>query len=303
VVNTVASVVNTYYNIVRQKQLLKAIEEQMSISQTRVDLAQRKLEIGVGAKPDVLQSKVDLNAQKARQLEQQTLIAQLKEQLNQLMNVPQGATYEVKDSIPVNNKLILEEIQGAVTTNNPALKILQKNIDIAGLTLKERKAERYPVVNFNSNYNYNRADNKAVVNPFQPLFSQNKGFNYGLSATIPIFNNSIVRRNIQQAELDIQYQQLLFKNQQAQLNLTVINAYKEYGQQQKALQLEEENIVLARENVSIILETYRLNAATLLQLREAQRSLSDAYDRLIAARYNTKVAEIELLRLKGEIVK
>jgi outer membrane protein len=69
------------------------------------------------------------------------------------------------------------------------------------------------------------------------------------------------------------------------------------------LALEEENILLAKENVQIVLETYRLNAATLVQLREAQISLSEAYDRLIAARYNTKVSEIELLSLKGELVK
>src|SRR5687767_5258298 len=50
VINTVAVVVNTYYDIVRQKQQLRAVEEQMSISQTRVDLSQRKLDIGVGAK-------------------------------------------------------------------------------------------------------------------------------------------------------------------------------------------------------------------------------------------------------------
>lgn len=48
VVNTVAEVINTYYIIVRQKQQLKAIEEQMSVSQTRVDLSKRKLEIGTG---------------------------------------------------------------------------------------------------------------------------------------------------------------------------------------------------------------------------------------------------------------
>jgi outer membrane protein TolC len=72
VINTVANVINTYYNIVRQKQQLRAIEEQMSISQTRVNLAQSRLDIGVGTKPDVLQSKVDLNAQKALQMQQQT---------------------------------------------------------------------------------------------------------------------------------------------------------------------------------------------------------------------------------------
>jgi len=64
VVNSIAAVINNYYAIVRQKQQLKAIEDQMSINEERVKLAQRKLEIGSGAKPDVLQSQVDLNAQK-----------------------------------------------------------------------------------------------------------------------------------------------------------------------------------------------------------------------------------------------
>lgn len=303
VINTVATVINTYYNIVRQKQQLKAIEEQMSISQTRVNLAERRLDIGVGTKPDVLQSKVDLNAQKAAQLEQQTLISQLREQLNQVMNVKEQANYEVADSIPLNTQLALGDIQNGIEASNPTLLISKKNLDIAGITLKERKAEKLPTVAFNSVYNFTRTNNQTVINPFSPLFNQSKGLNYGITASIPILNNLTNKRQIQQAKLDIQYQQLVFNNQQSQLNLAVINAFKEYEQQKKALALEEENILLAKENVYIALEVYRLGASTIIQLREAQKSLEDAYNRLIAARYNTKLSETELLRLKGDLVK
>jgi outer membrane protein len=69
------------------------------------------------------------------------------------------------------------------------------------------------------------------------------------------------------------------------------------------LELEEENIQLAKENVAIALERFRQGVSTNLELREAQRSLEEAYNRLISARYNTKVAETELLRLKGELVR
>ena len=303
VINTVAGVIDTYYNIVRQKQQLKAVEEQMSISQTRVDLSQRKLEIGVGAKPDVLQSKVDLNAQKAAQLRQQTLIQQLKEILNQSMNVAANRTYEVSDSIPINTKLSLGEIQNNLDNSNTALQFLKKNIDISNLTLKERKAERFPVVSFNSAYNINRTNNDIALNPALPLYNRNRGFNFGLSATIPILNNRNTNRLIKQAELNIGYQQLVFDNQKSLLNLGVINAFRDYELQKQTLELEEGNILLARENVTIILEIYRLGSATYLQLREAQKSLEDAYNRLIAARYNTKLAETELLRLKGDLVK
>lgn len=303
VINTVAVVITTYYDIVRQKQQLNATEEQMSLSLERVKVAQYKLDIGAGAKPDVLQSKVDNNAQKALQLDQQATIAQLKEQLNQAMNIRDAAPYDVADSIPLNMNLALGDIQNSIVLTNPTIQILKKNIDIAGLTLKERKAERWPTVSFNSVYNFTRTNNQSVINPFSPLFNQSKGFNYGVTANIPILNNFNAKRLVRQAALDIQYQELVLENQESQLNLAVINAFLEYEQQKKALALEEENILLAKENVSIVFQVYRLNSTTLIQLKEAEKSLQDAQTRLITARYNTKLAETELLRLKGDLVK
>ena len=303
VVNTVASVVNNYYNIAAQKQQLKAIQEQMSVSEERVKLAQNRLDIGVGAKPDVLQSKVDLNAQRANILTQETLIAQLKEQLNQSMNVAPNTQYEVEDSIPINHGLGLGEIQNDIESTNPLLQIAKKNVDISKITLRERKADQVPVLSFNSAYNYSRSTNKTVINNFSLLFNQNNGFNYGFSLAIPILNNFNTKRLIRQAQLDINYQQLLYDNQRSLLHLGVINAFIAFEQQKKALTLEEENILLAKENVSIILQTLRLGAATIIQLREAQQSLENAYNRLITARYNTKLAETELRRLKGDLVK
>lgn len=303
VVNTVAAVINNYYDIARQKQQLKAITEQMSLSQERAKLAQYKLDIGVGTKPDVLQSKVDNNAQRALQFVQVRLIAQLKEQLSQIMNVSDNNGYDVSDTIPINQKISLGDIQSGIENSNPLMLIAKKNIDIAHFTLKERKAERWPVLTLNSGYSYARNNNKATVNPFQPLFSRNIGRNLGFTATIPILNNFNNKRLIKQAQLDIQYQQLFYDNQKSNLNLAVVNAFLNYEQQKKALALEEENILLAKENVSIVFQVYKLNSNTLIQLKEAEKSLQDAQTRLITARYTTKLAETELLRLKGELIK
>lgn len=64
-INTISDIIKTYYNIVRQKQQRKAIEEQMGINEERVKQAEKKLKVGLGAKPELLQAKLDLNAQKA----------------------------------------------------------------------------------------------------------------------------------------------------------------------------------------------------------------------------------------------
>ena len=302
VVNTIATVVSTYYDIVRQKQQIRAIDEQIVLNDERVRLAQYKLDIGTGAKPDLLQSKVDLNAQKALRLQQETQIDVLKEQLIQAMNTNSRELFDVSDSIPINQRITLGQIQNSIEQTNPGLLIAQKNVDISRLVVKERRADRWPIVSFNSSYLFNQNNNNIAVNINQPFFTQNKGINYGLSATVPIFNRLNNRRLIQQAQLDTRYLQLLYQSQRSVLNLSVINAYKNYDTQKKALALEEENILLARENVDIVFQVYKLGGATLVQLREAQNSLELAHFRLIGARFQLKLAEIELLRLKGELV-
>ena len=302
-VSSIATIINNYYNIVRQKQQLKAIEEQMGLNEERVKLAEKKFSVGLGAKPELLQAKVDLNAQKAARLKQQTLIEQLKEQLNLLMNVEMNTPYEVADSIPFKENITLGDILNGVEKNNPALLVIKKNIDISKLTLKEKKAERYPVVSFNSAYNYSKTNNKSVVNPFTPLYNRNNGFNYGVGVTIPILNGFNVKRQVQQTQLDIDYLNISYNAQKAKIDLGITNAFKDYTLQKKMLALEEENILLAKENVFIAVERLRLGISTYLELRETQKSLEQAYDRLIAARYNTKLAETELLRLKGDLIK
>lgn len=303
IINTVAQVINGYYAIVQQKQQLRAIEEQLNINNERVRLAEYKLTIGVGTKPDVLQSKVDLNATKAAQLQQQTNIALLKEQLNTIMGLGTGQTYEVTDSIPFLERIALQQARQTMIGSNPSLLLASKQIDVARYQLREAKAERWPQLNLNTNYNFNRLDNIAVVNPFQPLFSRNNGLNMGISTSIPLFNQFTTKRNIRAATLSLQNRQLVFDQQLNQVDLQLVQAYNEYTAQQKALALEEENIALAKENVDIVLEVYRLNATTLLQLKEAQKSLQDAQTRLIQARFLTKRAETELLRIKGDLLR
>jgi outer membrane protein len=302
-VNSVSDVIKSYYNIVSQKQQLKAIEEQMGVNEERVRQAEKKLSVGLGAKPELLQAKLDLNAQKAARLRQMTLMEQLKEQLNQLIVFPAGTSYEVADTIIFDESLVAGEIFSAAEQNNPELKVAKQNITIAGLVLKERKAERFPTVSLNSAYNFSRTNNQAVVNNFTTLFNRNYGFNYGIGINIPILNNFTVRRNIKAAELDINYQQLMYDYQKSRVDIAISSAFKDYELQKQTLQLEEENIKLAKENVFIALERYRLGISTSLELRETQQSLEEAYNRLITARYNTKLAETELLRLRGDLVK
>ena len=304
VVTTVTDVMRIYYDIVRQEQQLRALDEQIQLSRERLQLAQYKFDVGTGAKPDMLQAQIDLNSQRSAQLTQQTAINKLKDQLNNLLVLPVGTDYLVTDTvITYNEALTLDLVSAGIAATNPELLLAQKSRDIAELDLRMRKAERFPTVEFNSAYNFNRQNNLALVNPFQSLFSQNRGLNYGVSASIPIFNGFTTRRQIKAAEINIQSQELLYERELALVNTSIQTAYKDYELYRRALELEEENIKLVRENLMIARERYRLGVSTFIEMREAQQNLADAMNRLIQARYNTKLAEIELLRLRGDIVR
>ena len=304
VITTVADVALLYYDIVRQEQQLRAIQEQIDLSTERATLAQYRYDVGVGAKPDVLQAQIDLNAQKSAALTQQALINNLKERLNQLLVLPVGNDVMIADTaINFNAGLTLDSIATMAISTNPELMIGRKNLELAEMDLRLRRAERFPTVEFNSAYNFSRTNNSSVVNQFQPLFNQNRGLNYGFSAAIPIFNGYNTRRLIRAAELNIQSQQLSYDRTLALLNTSIANAYRDYDLYKRTLALEEENIKLVRENIFIARERYRLGISTFLEMREAQQSLAEATNRLIQARYNVKVAEISLLRLRGDLVR
>ena len=88
-----------------------------------------------------------------------------------------------------------------------------------------------------------------------------------------------------------------------QLDANAATAFAQYQNFLQLLDLEETTIQLARQNVAITLERYRLGLLTPLTLREAQRNELDAETRLLDIRYAAKQAETALRRLSGELVR
>jgi outer membrane protein len=302
-VNTIAQIITSYYDIVRQKQQLLAIQEQMAVSEERVKLAEKKLQVGTGIKPELLQARVDLNSQRAQIIQQETTIVQLKEQLNAQVGLQLPQVYDVADTILIDLNLRDADRFENLENTNYQLLAARKNLHIATLSVRERRGEYFPFLNFNAAYNYSRNDNTRLINPFGPVFNQTDGLNYGFSVNMPILNGLNTRRLTQQAKIELGRQNLLYEQQRNDVNVDLRNALVNYDNAKKILAIEEETIGAAKENVYIALETFKRGVTTSVELRIAQQSLADAYNRLITARFNAKVAETELLRLNGSLLK
>jgi len=304
IVNSVAATMTNFYNIVRQQEQLKAVNEVMAVNLERVKLAERKLEVGTGAKPELLQAKVDLNAQRTLAVQQEILIQQIKDQLNGQLGFGLPNNFEIADTIPINLSLKLEDIISEIENSNQTVLSAKKNLEIATTAIRENQAGRFPIVQLVGALNYGHTSFQGLTNPFNPTQQNTSyGYNYGVTVSVPILNNKNASRLVTQAYVTQSRMQAIYDQQKTIAIVGVRNAFTNYENSKRILLIQEENILVAKENVSIALQGFRRGIITYIELRTANQSLSDAYNQLIAARFSTKASEIELMRLSGALLK
>lgn len=297
--NTIAQVLSVYYEIVRQKQLIKALNESLKITEERVFLSNKKLEVGYADKTPLLQAKVDLSSQKINILKQETQLQQSKVQLNQLLGRTANDLFDVIDTIEIKSALNALPTLDAIHQNNLLIKGANKNIEIAKLQHKEIKAKRMPQINFNTSYNFMQNNSKAGLQ----LFNRSYGPQLGVQASIPIFNGGMVKKELQVSAVNIAMKQIQVDQIKNSLDAQLQSAYNDFDYATKVLDLNEDNVKTAAENVQVTLERFRLSQSTSLEIKQAQSSYEDALYNVVLARYNAKVAEIALQKLNNALPK
>ena len=302
---TVESVANAYFDVVRQAGKINSLEEALKIGQARIDLTQARVDVGVSAKVEVLTARVDYNADRSLLLQQQQALAAAKITLNNLLGRSPRLNFEPSDSLTVARDLREDVITAGIRANNPRLAQARRGVDVAAYDRKLVLASRFPQVGLTTGYAFNRNVNGAAFfgNQLITNTGQTYGLNYGLVASVPIFNGFELRRQEQNARVVEEQRRLQLDQTGLQLDADAATAFAQYQNFLQLLDLEETNIQLARQNVEIALERYRLGLLTPLALREAQRTQLDAETRLLDIRYAAKQAELALRRLSGELVR
>jgi outer membrane protein TolC len=297
--NTVAQVLNVYYDVVRQKQQIKALNESMAISVERVNLSQKKFDVGYADKTPLLQAKVDYSTQQINILKQETVLQQAKVELNRIIGRDANIQFDVLDTIEVSYTPDLQTIKDSVFLANYSIRAAMTNIDIAKFQHKEIKSQRLPQINFSTGYNVLQNNSQAG----QILLNRTYGPTIGLNAVIPIFTGGIVKKQLEASAVNIATQQVQLSKTKNDLDSRILTAYQNFDYASRVLKLNVENVKIAEENVKITLDRFRLNQSNSLEIKEAQSSYEDALYNIILARYNAKTAEIELKRLSNQLVK
>jgi outer membrane protein len=278
---TVSDIILAYFNAVKIRQQINVIEETITIYDERIKIADTRFTIGSASKLDLLQAKVDRNARQSELLKQRVLYEEALASLNQLMGKQEFSNIN------------------SVLNNNRELRFRKASLDVEKYLVKEFQSLKYPVLDFNLNYNYSRTENEVGLLLLNKIQGPSAGFTFSWN----LFNGFNTNRGIKNARLNYNTADLLLSETRSTIVHDTHVALKKFQSDLEILKLEETNWNFARENSDVALEAYRLGTIAGVQLKEAQNSYQEAFSRLVEARYQAKVSETRLMQLNGDLVK
>ena len=297
--NLIALISTTYYDIIRQNLRVNNFKKGLEISNDRLKLAKDRYEVGQGSKVDYYSAQVDFNEDKALLIAQEQSFTNTKIGFNTLLVTDYKADFQINTMIDLMPKLALNELKTSALSQNPALisAILTKKIN--DLDTKNLQSQQKPQIDLLAGYNLNSVANGAG-------FGVEKGssnvLNYGLRATFNIFDGYNQKRRIQNAKINAEIASLQIEDLKNNLLSTLERTYVTYENALNLIQLETENYAIAKQNIDIAFDRFKVGIATSYELREVQRNAVAAETRLIEAKFAAKSAEIELIRLSGNLM-
>ncbi len=296
---TLSRVAKAYYDVVLNKQLIQSSNTFILISQKRLEVAEAKVMAGKSSKSEVLLAQVNLNSDRSQFIRLQAQYKNSKLSLNQLMAKELNFDFEVEDSIKPETEIKLEDIRPRALEMNTGLQISKLNQSVNHLAYNEIRAERMPVLQLKTGYNYANQNSQAGF----LQSSYNSGFHYGAGLSMNLFNGFDVNRRLNNARLLMNSSELQYKDSLSKLDVAITQAYNTYATNLDLWKFEQNNLEVARQNFSIAKDQNDQGIISSNDLRIAQVNLLQNINRMLSAAYDAKLSEVELQRLSGGLIK
>ncbi|QQL51593.1 TolC family protein [Mucilaginibacter ginkgonis] len=297
VLTTVANVMSTYYELVSQYEQIKSLKGALNISGTQLRYANDKFSVGRVSKLDVYNAQVSYNTDTAAYIASKQQFKASQIALNQLMVRDLQMEFKVADTIIVDQNIRLGDVLNKAQAENPAILESQISQRLSEINLRQVRSTRYPNIGVNGGYARGNSNTPAGFARQQ----QTNGFTYGLVAQINIFNGFNQWRRERNAKLQINNAGINVNLTKLNVNAQINTLFSSYLSGLDLIKLGESNVQLARKNLEISLEKYRLGTITPLEIREAQRNYLDAQVTFFNAQYQSKIAEITLKQITASV--
>lgn len=295
----IADVASEYYfyleQVIRQQHLLYS----MNLSRERLRIADLKYQTGRLSGLDRQLALADFHADSIAYIAQDEALTSSRIRLNNLManeaNLSQPITLS-DTTISLRTDLALADLWQQTLAANASVLRTAQNQQLAELDLRKVLSRNYPYLRLNAQYGYNHTFYGRAANSQQ----SNLGLNAGLTVGFNLFDGNR-RRERRNAELTIQNRKLQSQQLELDLRTRLTTFWEAYTNDLTLLSLQRENLTIARRNYDSAMERFKVGELSGFDLRQVQKTLLDAEERVLQAQYDAKMCEISLLLISGRI--
>jgi outer membrane protein TolC len=293
-------VANNYYQVYVQRQKLTVIDSTYKNTNKVKDIIKGQFDNGLAKKIDldrILVKISNINTQR-----QQVLNAvQIQENaLKFYMGMPIETQIEIPQTAFEVGPQALSEIPN--TANRTEYLLLKKQEQLLFYQKKAVEASYYPTLSLNAGYNY------IGQGPVMPIGGKPADGVYwsdfssiGLNLKVPIFTGFGTRAKVRQADIEIRTVQEDLVDTKLALDLAFANAKTQIDNSLTTINNQKENAQLAKEVLDNTRNNYIQGLASLTDLLDAENSLTEAQNNYTSAVLEYKLAEIQLIKSKGEL--
>ena len=294
--NTLIEVYTTFYNVARNQEQLKTVEEAFQISKERLERVSAQRKFGQQTTLDVLNAKVDANKDSINLLNVAVLVENNMRNLNYLLGRDINTAFDAQADVVLAEELSYWELKEQLKTNNNELKQIEINQSISQQDLRINQAGWLPSVSTNVSYGLNYSDNGPAGFLAE---QQTTGINAGINLSWNIFDGGATKVRVQNAKIAMKTQGL--NQQKIQLNLEnqLAKFWAEYNTQKAIIENEKINVEISNLNFLKSKELFNLGRVSSLDFRQAQLNLINTKLNLLNAQYNAKIAELQLKKFAG----
>ena len=298
--NTIFQLYTVYFEACRLIEEQTIYKNNLDISQSRLDRKRLELEYGQSTSLEVLNAEVDFKNDSINYLNTISNLSNVKRDLNLIMNVDSEEIFELITEVNFLEFKELNDAYSGAKENNTSLKIDNKNVSISKNEMMATKSTYLPTIGLIGSYGWNESIND---NPYA-FFNKNinDGFSGGVSLSWDIFNSG--RKIIANKNAKIKYENSkIEKERKMNLFFNELNSiYQTHTNNLYIFEVQEKNLETNKLNFDRNLEQYKLGRLSSIQFRDAQLKLQRAELQKNTSKYNTKISELALMKISGQIL-
>ncbi|MEO0571400.1 MAG: TolC family protein [Bacteroidota bacterium] len=300
--NTILQLFTVYFEAARISENIAVLQQTYENTKSRLQRANYSFEFGQVNKLEVLNAEVDLVNDSINMMNERQLLKNTLRDLNIVLNADLERRFVVDTTLAFINELQLEDFASQGENNNVRMLQAKSNMTINDYSLKSAKSVFLPTLGLTGFYGWNLNNNAPGA--FFPGVTVNNRRNFGLGATLTwsLFDGGSGITQVKNARILLDSQDAQQKQIAQEVKRDIANAKGDFQNRFKVYQLQQQNVITATDNYNRSNERYKLGQITSVELRQAQINLLNARTSKNLAKYNAKLAELQLLQLTGQLL-